>query len=255
MKVKRKIIEIDEEKCDGCGQCVVACAEGSLEIIDGKAKVISDNLCDGLGACIGECPQDALEIIEREAEEFDEEAVEKHLATRPAADSQPAPAAAPSGGCPSAGLRMFQPAAEDCQSANRPVLQPAGNAASELSHWPVQIRLIPPTAPFLKGADILVVADCVPIAFPSLHQDFMKGRVVMVGCPKFDDAQSYMDKFAEIFSGAGIKSITTVMMEVPCCSGLSAIVRKALDRSGQTIPLEEVTIGTRGQIVARDTAP
>jgi len=253
MKVKRKIIEIDEEKCDGCGQCVLACAEGSLEIIDGKARVISDNLCDGLGACIGECPQDALEIIEREAAEFDEEAVEKHLETREPVAPAAGPVSAPSGGCPSARLQVFQPAGGDCQSANAPFVQ-VGGAASELMHWPVQIRLIPPTAPFLKGADILVVADCVPIAFPSLHQEFMKGRVVMVGCPKFDDAQSYMDKFAEIFTGAGVKSITTVMMEVPCCSGLSAIVRKALDRSGQSIPLEEVTISTKGLIVERASA-
>ena len=195
MKIVRKIIEIDEEKCDGCGQCVIGCAEGALEIIDGKAKVTSDNLCDGLGACIGECPQGALEIVEREAEAFDEVAVEAHLERQQAAaPAQPAGDTLPCG-CPSAQLQSFAPQTA-CQKANEPTdlkasaksPAPTGEVPSALMHWPVQVRLIPPTAPFLKGADLLVVADCVPVAFPSLHQDFLQGRAVMVGCPKFDDA-------------------------------------------------------------------
>jgi NAD-dependent dihydropyrimidine dehydrogenase PreA subunit len=243
MKVMRKIIEIDEALCDGCGLCVPSCAEGSLEIIDGKARVVSDNLCDGLGACLGECPQGALSIVEREAEEFDEVAVDQYLAQK-----QPEKQAA-FGGCPSARLQSFAPSTP-CQEAN----QPEGVEAqqeSALTHWPVQIRLVPPTAPFLKEADLLVLADCVPIAFPTLHRDFLKGRAVTMGCPKFDDAQGYIEKFAQIFQAANIKSITTVVMEVPCCAGLPMIVKKGLEMSGKNIPVEEVTISTRGEILDR----
>lgn len=245
MKVTRKIIQIDEERCDGCGNCVISCAEGALKIIDGKAKVISDNLCDGLGACLGECPQDALHIIEREADEFDEAAVEKHLEAQAheSAEDKTMPC-----GCPSTQIQNFAPAS-GCQGANIPTTQAAGTARSALTHWPVQIRLIPPTAPFLKGADLLVVADCVPVAFPTLHQDFLDGKTVMVGCPKFDDAQAYIDKFAEIFKTAGVKSVTTVIMEVPCCSGLPTIVKKGMEKSGARIPSKQVTISTRGEIL------
>ncbi len=246
MKVKRKIIQIDEDRCDGCGNCVISCAEGALKIIDGKAKVISDNLCDGLGACIGECPQGALLIIERDAEEFDEEAVEEHLKTRDATEEKKAPTAC---GCPSAQIQSFA-AGAGCQAANRPRSQKREDAPrSALTHWPVQIRLIPPTAPFLKGADLLVVADCVPVAFPTLHEDFLAGKVVMVGCPKFDDAPAYIDKFAEIFRTAGINSVTVVVMEVPCCSGLPTIVNKGMQAAGVTVPYKQVTISTRGEIL------
>lgn len=238
-KVNRKIIEIDEERCDGCGNCVISCAEGALQIIDGKAKVISDNLCDGLGACLGECPQGALKIVEREADEFDEEAVEDHLESQKATEENKTMPC----GCPSAHIQSFAPAPR----ANAP--QPHEKADSALSHWPVQIRLIPPTAPFLKGADLLVVADCVPVAFPSLHHDFLEGKAVMVGCPKFDDAQAYIDKFAAIFETAGIKSVTTVVMEVPCCSGLPTIVKKGMEKAGVIVPSKLVTISTRGKIL------
>jgi len=245
MKVQRKIIQIDEERCDGCGNCVISCAEGALKIIDGKAKVISDNLCDGLGACIGECPQGALTIIEREADEFDEEAVEQHLESQQATseESKPLPC-----GCPSTQIQSFAPAA-GCQAANTPRTQKPGSARSALTHWPVQIRLIPPTAPFLKGADLLVVADCVPLAFPNLHCDYLAGKTVMVGCPKFDDAQEYVDKFAAIFKTAGIKSVTTMVMEVPCCSGLPMIVKKGMAAAGVDVPSRQVTISTRGDVL------
>lgn len=242
MKVTRKIIKIDDERCDGCGNCVISCAEGALKIIDGKAKVISDNLCDGLGACIGECPQDALEIIEREADEFDEEAVEEHLEGREKTEHKENMPC----GCPSSQIQSFAPAS-GCQAANRP--KTFEKTESALTHWPVQIRLVPPTAPFLKGADLLVVADCVPVAFPSLHRDFMEGKAVMVGCPKFDDAQSYIDKFADIFQTAGVKSVTTVVMEVPCCSGLPSIVKKGMQKAGLEVPSKLVTISTRGKIL------
>jgi len=241
-KVKRKIIEIDEERCDGCGNCMISCAEGALQIVDGKARVISDNLCDGLGACLGECPRGALKIIEREADEFDEEAVEVHLEARKKSEEKKTMPC----GCPSAHIRSFAPAV-----ARQQVGEPKAHdkMPSALTHWPVQIRLIPPTAPFLKGADLLVVADCVPVAFPSLHQDFMDGKTVMVGCPKFDDAQSYIDKFAAIFETAGIQRVTTVVMEVPCCSGLPMIVKKGMEKAGVNVPEKRVTISTRGEIL------
>ncbi len=245
MKVKRKIIQIDEEKCDGCGQCVISCAEGALAIIDGKAKVISDNLCDGLGACIGECPQDALKIVEREAEQFDEEAVEKHLAAKTSAKSAPTLAC----GCPSTVIQEFAPASA-CQTANTPV--EFSDQHSSLEHWPVQIKLVPATAPFLKGADLVVVADCVAVAYPGLHRDFLKGRAVMMGCPKFDDVDEYVEKFAEIFSTAGIRKLTVVVMEVPCCSGLPMIVKKGLEKAAVKLPLEKIVISTRGKIIKQD---
>ncbi|RJQ66639.1 MAG: 4Fe-4S ferredoxin [Desulfobacteraceae bacterium] len=241
MKIKRKIIQIEEDKCDGCGNCVINCAEGALAVVDGKAKVLSDNLCDGLGACIGECPQDALHIVERDAEAFDEEAVEEHLHSRKnAAQSREALPC----GCPSAQIQSFTP----CAQANRPA-QRTDEGGSALTHWPVQIRLVPPNAPFLKGADLLVAADCVPVAFPSFHQDLLKGKAVMLGCPKFDDAPAYVEKFSAIFKTAGIKSITVVVMEVPCCAGLPRIVQKALQETGVKIPFNQVVVSTRGRII------
>ncbi len=248
MKVKRKIIEINDELCNGCGQCVPSCAEGALQIVDGKAKVVADIYCDGLGACLGECPVGALQVIEREADEFDEEAVETFLEEKKKQqkndkkEKQETMAC----GCPSTQIQNFG-SNDSCAEANRPANFEEVNSA--LSHWPVQIRLVPPTAPFLKGADLLVVADCVPIAFPSLHRDFLKGKAVMVGCPKFDDVQEYIDKFAEVFKTASIKSITTVVMEVPCCSGLPIIVKKGLEASGKKIPIKEVVVSVRGKIL------
>ena len=253
MKTVRKIIEIDEELCDGCGNCVPSCAEGALQIVDGKARVIADIYCDGLGACLGECPMGALKILERKADEFDEEAVEKLLA-RQKQKEQTREAPVLSGGCPSARLQSFaspesSSAPSPCQEANKPAA--FEETESALSHWPVQIMLVPPTAPFLKGADLLVLADCVPVAFPTVHRDFLKGKAVMMGCPKFDDAQHYIEKFAQICKQSGIKSITAVVMEVPCCSGLPIIVKKGMELSGVQIPMEEVVISTRGQILQR----
>jgi Fe-S-cluster-containing hydrogenase component 2 len=235
MKVLRKIIQIDEERCDGCGQCITGCAEGALKLIDGKARVVSDKFCDGLGACIGECPNGALHIIERKAEEFDEAAVEARLEQSHAS------------GCPSEKLQIFS-GTSACEKANLPASLDTGDVSS-LSHWPVQIRLVPSNAPFLNGADLLVVADCVPVAYPSIHRDFLKGRAVMMGCPKFDDAQSYVDKFAKICKNAGLKSITVLIMEVPCCSALPTIVRKGLQASGVSIPLTEIVISIQGKIL------
>lgn len=247
MKTTRKIIEIDDELCDGCGQCVPACAEGAIQIIDGKARVVSDNLCDGLGACLGECPNGALRIIEREAEEFDEHAVEKHLEEmeNQEEDETAVPNEPPACGCPSQQVKTFdKPAAS---TADR---QPNAPGESALSHWPIQIRLVPANAPFLKGADLLVLADCVAVAYPGLHRDLLKGRAVMMGCPKFDDAEGYIEKFTEVFQRAGLKSVTIVSMEVPCCSGLPVIVKKAVEKAGKTVPLKEMVIGSSGEVIS-----
>ncbi len=241
--MKRKIIQIDEEKCTGCGQCVLACAEGAIQIINGKAKVMSDNLCDGLGACIGDCPEDALHIIEREADEFDEAAVEKRLKTLERREPVTLTSA-----CPSSRIQSFSPETA-CQAANRPVTTVSPTSA--LTHWPIQIHLVTPTAPFLTGAHLLVAADCVPVAFPRLQTELLPGKVIMIGCPKFDDRNAYLEKFAQIFKGAGLKSITCVMMEVPCCFGLPVILKEAMRTAGTEIPLEVITVSTRGEILER----
>jgi NAD-dependent dihydropyrimidine dehydrogenase PreA subunit len=248
MKVTRKIIKIDEDLCNGCGNCVPACAEGALEIINGKARVIADIYCDGLGACLGECPTGALTVEERTADEFDEHAVEKMIAEKKGKKDKPSlppVLSMASGGCPSARMmQSFAPASSGPAAAGEPV-------ESALSHWPVQIMLVPPTAPFLKGADLLVLADCVPVAFPTLHRDFLQGKRVMMGCPKFDNTEAYIEKFAQICRQSGIRSITSVVMEVPCCAALPVIVKKGMERSGVTVPMEEVVISVRGKILER----
>jgi Fe-S-cluster-containing hydrogenase component 2 len=243
MKVKRKIIKIDEELCDGCGTCVPSCAEGAMEVVDGKARVAAEKYCDGLGACLGECPKGALTIEEREAEEFDENAVEVHLSSR---EREKAAHGIPMAqGCPSARMQTFAP-----KSLN----EETPGQASALSHWPVQIKLVPPTAPFLKGAHLLVAADCAPVAYPNFHRDFLKGKTVMIGCPKFDDVQGYVEKFVDIFRSANVKSVTVLDMEVPCCSALPRIVKKGMDLAGKNVPLEEVVISARGEILKREEA-
>lgn len=247
MKIKRQIIEIDDELCDGCGQCVPTCAEGAIEIIDGKARLVADKYCDGLGACLGECPTGALSVVEREAEEFDEEAVEEYLGLKAQRESHQE-ATLPCG-CPSTQIQTFVPHTS-CQGLGEPSMYKS--SASALSHWPVQIRLVPPNAPFLKGAHLLVAADCVPVAYPSFHQDFLKGKVVMVGCPKFDDVKEYVGRFAEIFRMADIKSITVPIMEVPCCSGLPVIIKNAMEEAKKEIPVELVVISARGEVLKKE---
>ena len=239
MKVKRKIVLIDEDLCDGCGACVPSCAEGAIEVVDGKARMVAEKYCDGLGACLSDCPKGALIIEERLADEFDEEAVEEHLAAKE--KEEPVQELTMACGCPSSLIQAFAPKGA---GAGAPAAQD-----SQLSHWPVQIKLVPPTAPFLKGADLLVAADCVPVAYPNFHRDFLKGRAVMIGCPKFDDVQEYVKKFEEIFRTAGIRSVTVVDMEVPCCSSLPRIVKGGMDRAGKSVPLEEVVIGAGGEIL------
>jgi NAD-dependent dihydropyrimidine dehydrogenase PreA subunit len=236
-KTSRKIVLIDEEKCDGCGNCVLACAEGALQIIDGKAKLISENYCDGLGACLGECPQGAITIEERVAEDFDEKAVEHHLAEKECAKvSLPC-------GCPSATVTRFE-------TPEAIGVVPAGVVThrSMLGHWPVQLTLVPPTAPFLQGADLVLAADCVPFAYAGFHQDFLSGHSLLVACPKLDNFQAHQEKLTEILRHSQPKNLTVVHMEVPCCSGLVHMAKQAIRSSGIDVPFKEVTIGVRGDL-------
>ncbi len=250
MKVNRKIIQIDEDLCDGCGQCIVDCAEAALQIVDGKAKLVADKYCDGLGACLGACPTGALKLIERVADDFDEEAVEELLKANKETSSAP-PISPPKGGCPSAQLQNFQPV-PPCQAANKPQADLSGGpTASALGHWPIQIRLVPPSAPFLKDADLLIAADCSTVAAANFHSDFLKNRVIMMGCPKFDDADSYVAKFKDIFETVTLKSITILIMEVPCCQSMKAIVQTALNQSGKKIDAEVVTLSARGEVIQK----
>ncbi|MBN2567961.1 MAG: 4Fe-4S binding protein [Deltaproteobacteria bacterium] len=244
MKTMRKIIKIDEDKCDGCGLCVPACAEGAIHIVDGRARLVAERYCDGLGACLGECPRDALEIVDADVEEFDEDTAGQHLKEIKSPAEQEMPASA--GGCPSARIGNFRKLSP-CSEANLPHSQIA--AGSELSNWPVQISLVPPEAPFLRNADILVAADCSPLAYANFHRDFLKGKVVLMGCPKFDDSRAYIEKFAQIFREAYIKSITVIVMEVPCCQGMPVILKKAMELAGKNIPMEQKTVSTKGKIL------
>ena len=242
MNKKRPIIEINEELCNGCGECVPACAEGAIEIVGGKAKLVKDMFCDGLGACLGECPTGALKIVEREADAFDEKAVHEHLAKTKTKKAPPPVAAAPCG-CPSATLHTFAPGPKKAQPKGM-----AGPSESALSHWPVQIRLVPPTAPFLQDGDLVVAADCVPAAYADFHRDFLEGRVLLLGCPKFDDKELYLQRFTDIFRANDIRSVKVLRMEVPCCSFLLPIVTEAAHRAGKGIPVEEVIITRRGTL-------
>jgi Pyruvate/2-oxoacid:ferredoxin oxidoreductase delta subunit len=241
--VLRSIVKIDEEKCNGCGLCILACAEGALKIVDGKAKLVSDKYCDGLGACIGECPQGAITIEMRETEEFDEKAAEEHLKREqsgPAVHSvhhaHPIPQA-----CPSAKVMHFERNLTEKETVNI-----SENRESMLSQWPVQLMLLPPNASFFENADLLIAADCVPFAYANFHSDFLRGKALMIGCPKLDDVAFYKEKLTGIFKRSNIRSVTVVNMEVPCCFGLYRLVKEALDSSGKSIPLKQEIIGIKG---------
>jgi Pyruvate/2-oxoacid:ferredoxin oxidoreductase delta subunit len=235
----RKIVQIDEEKCNGCGLCVPNCAEGALQIIEGKARLVSDKFCDGLGACLGHCPQDAITVSEREAEDFDEQAVELYLHKKPEIHPQPEPLFS---GCPSS--RPVQIEIPEAAMGSDPGKRPF----STLSQWPVQLKLVPVQAPYFQDADLLVAADCVAFVYPDFHQDFLKGKAIVIGCPKLDDIQAYKEKLTEIFRANSIKSVTVPHMEVPCCFGLVKAVEDALAISGKKIPLKKVKIGIRGDV-------
>lgn len=224
---ERTIIEIDEELCNGCGLCIPGCAEGALKIVDGKARLVSDVYCDGLGACLGHCPQGALRIVEREAPPFDEEAVHEYLAEVEGGAR----------GCPSAAALRLE-ASGDRHDMN----------GSALMHWPVQLNLVPPRGPRYDDADLLVVADCVPVAHPDFYGSLLSGRVVVVGCPKFDDVRGYGRKLADILRDNDVRSVTVAVMEVPCCSSLSRVVGWAVEASGKRIPVRRHVVGVRGEM-------
>jgi ferredoxin len=237
-KVKRKIVHIDETKCNGCGECIPACAEGAIEIVDGKARLIADRLCDGLGACLGNCPLGAITVEERESEPFEEAAViarQSHQHTH----------SVPASGCPSARVLQFAPPAFTSMKKKDAPAQAEG----ALRHWPVQLHLVPPTAPFFKGADLLICAPCVPVAMPDFHARLLQGRSVVLACPKLDDQAGYLEKLAFMFANAGLRSVTVARMTVPCCGGLLRLVRQARDVAGSSLPITDVVIGHNGSIV------
>ncbi len=252
-RVMRKVVKIDEDRCTGCGVCVPACAEGALRIVDGKARLVGDRYCDGLGACLGECPEGAIIIEEREAEEFEEPAAVHHAGRHPRDETLPC-------GCPSSSVtRLDRQETGECAGMAAHGHHAAGtdeccgaatDRSSKLSHWPVQLTLVPPGAPFLQGADVVLTADCVPFAYPRFHHDFLADHAVMVACPKLDDFQAHLAKLTEIVRRSGLRSITVVRMEVPCCSGLTHMAQEAILRSGRKIPLDEVVIGIRGNRLA-----
>jgi Fe-S-cluster-containing hydrogenase component 2 len=237
----RNIVKIDEERCNGCGQCVTACAEGAIKIINGKAKLVSETYCDGLGACLGHCPQDAITIEQRDAAEFDEEATKAYLAREARPDVPFA--------CPGLALQQFDVA----KQAGQGDPADAETVPSQLGHWPVQLRLVAPTSAYFSDADLLLVADCVPVAMADFHQRFLKGRSVAMGCPKLDDAQYYVEKLADILRSNNIRSLTVVHMQVPCCSGLTRVAQLALAQAGKEVPAEDVTIGLRGEVLRKET--
>lgn len=234
---KRKIVKIDEEKCTGCGLCIPNCAEGALQIVDGKAKIVKEIYCDGLGACLGYCPEGAITIDEREAVAFDEEATKKHIEELKKKEKKELPC-----GCPGTAVKTLKAQGSRLKAEGRIKNE------SELMNWPIQLMLVPVEAPYLRNADLLIAADCVAFSYPDFHQDFLKGRVLLLGCPKLDAATIYEEKLTEIFKSNTIKSITLLHMEVPCCFGMNHIVSEALRLSGKKIPLKEVTIGIKGDV-------
>ena len=302
-KAARSIIKIDEKKCTGCGECIPNCPEGALQVIDGKARLISDLFCDGLGACIGHCPEGAIAVEEREAEKYDERKVmgnivkqgentikahlkhlkehnqdeflaqaldylkekkinvsigeekKEHLPCAPMPCGDPIGSAtnildAETGrsvsehrsGCPGTALRAF----EARQKTEREIK--SVKVESQLTQWPVQLMLVPPTAPFLKNRDLVIAADCVSYAYGNFHEEFLKNKALLIACPKLDDTELYLDKLTQMFKLSGIKSITVLHMEVPCCSGIVYLVKKALEAGGKKIPAKEITIGIQGDI-------
>lgn len=253
MTIQREIIKIDEELCNGCGLCVPNCAEGSLVIIDGKAKMVADKYCDGLGACLGHCPQGALSIEIRDADEYDHAAVEDLLA-RPQEEREALAKGEDclrplggGGGCPGAGMMTMKPAAPAISTPNGAATD--GPALSALSHWPIQLRLVPPTAPFLRNAHLLLAADCTAASIPDFHARFVPGKVLLMGCPKFDDVDLYVDRLSEIFRNNDIASVTMLRMEVPCCGSLGTILEAALGRSKAKVEAHLVVAARDGRIL------
>lgn len=250
----RNIIRIDEGKCDGCGLCATACAEGAIAIVGGKARLVSETYCDGLGACLGECPQGAITMVQAEAAAFDEAAVATHLGAQrkahTASDPEPTPRvplvipeAASHAGCPGSRAMSFAAAGEQPASET-------GSRPSHLGQWPVQLHLLSPAAPYLAGADLLLAADCVAFSVGDFHKDWLSGKKLAIACPKLDSNQEvYLDKLVAMIDSARVNTITVMIMEVPCCRGLLQLARTAVARAQRKVPVKSVVIGLHGQVL------
>jgi ferredoxin len=247
----RKIVKIDEEKCNGCGICITACHEGAIELLNGKAKLISDIYCDGLGDCLKGCPVDAIEIIEREADEYSDEAVQMLKEERGKSGQKVLDAHSKGTpfSCPGSAAKAIKrkPMLDTIRTTSPDKV--SEDALSELRQWPVQLKLINPKAPYLKGADLLVAADCTAYAYANFHRDFIKGHITVIGCPKLDDVAFYKEKLTEMIKNCDFRSITVVRMEVPCCGGIVNAVKSAMLQAQVIVPYGEVTIGTDGALV------
>ncbi|OGW74705.1 MAG: 4Fe-4S ferredoxin [Omnitrophica bacterium RBG_13_46_9] len=281
---ERKIIKIDKNKCTGCGLCIPNCPEGALQLIDGKVTLISDLFCDGLGGCIGHCPEGAITVEKREAEQYDEKKVMENIAKqgknvikahlshlrdhgehkylrqameflkerdmeipveKPTKADHPLPC-----GCPGSSVMEFSVTPAKGGQVRKEETPEGGESGpglvSQLRQWPIQIKLVPPVAPYLADADLLIAADCVPFSYADFHDDFLKGRILLVGCPKLDDSEFYKERITQILKNNDIKSIVCIHMEVPCCFGMLQIVKRALEASGKEIPFKDITIGIKG---------
>lgn len=283
--MKRKMIQIDEAKCDGCGLCLPNCPEGAIQLIDGKARLISDLFCDGLGACLGHCPQGAITIEEREAEPYNERQVmanivkqgapvihahlqhlkehneldylrdamnylkENHLQidlTNPQAPGA-APSQPPEGGCPGSRLMSFAPRSSAASTDD------AGKRASQLRHWPIQLHLISPRAPHYQGADLLLAADCVPFAMGDFHRDYLQGKALAIACPKLDEGQDvYVEKLAALVDEARINTLTVMIMQVPCCGGLLRLAKEAVARAQRKVPIKCIVVSLQGDLLSEE---
>jgi Pyruvate/2-oxoacid:ferredoxin oxidoreductase delta subunit len=246
--MKRKIVQIDEEKCNGCGACIPNCHEGAIQIVDGKARLVSDKFCDGLGACLGHCPQGAIRIVEREAEDFDEAATQEYLKKISSKEKPAHGAMHGHAGCPSSRAMSLSKTLRDKKSALEPAQASVYNSISQLTNWPLQLSLVPVNAPYLENADLLIAADCVAFSLPDFHGRLLKDKTLIIACPKLDDTEFYLQKLTQIFGSNGIRSITIAHMEVPCCFGLKMLIEEALERSKKEIPVQEIVVSIDGKV-------